>query len=109
MKPELELYVKNGCPFCAKVESFMDANDITLPMRNIDESSEAREHLIAVGGKRQVPCLFIDGKAMYESDGIIAYLQEHLLNGKANDLKHAQPSDQASEGAHCSIDGGCTF
>ena len=29
---------------------------------------------MSAGGKVQVPCLFIDGKAMYESDDIIAYL-----------------------------------
>ncbi|MBS4843870.1 MAG: glutathione S-transferase domain-containing protein, partial [Collinsella sp.] len=35
--------------------------------------------LIAVGGKRQVPCLFIDGKPLYESSDIIAWVQENLL------------------------------
>ena len=70
----LELYIKNGCPYCHKVLAFMDANGIELPLHNIDESDADRERLVEVGGKRQVPCLFIDGKAMYESDDIIAYM-----------------------------------
>lgn len=34
--------------------------------------------LLAVGGMYQIPCMFIDGKAMYESDDIIAFLKEHF-------------------------------
>jgi hypothetical protein len=30
------------------------------------------------GGMYQIPCMFIDGKAMYESDDIIRFLQEHF-------------------------------
>ena len=33
------------------------------------------DDLRAIGGKVQSPCLIIDGKAMYESDDIIAYLR----------------------------------
>lgn len=108
MSENLELYIKNSCPFCHKVLSFMEENNITLPLHNIDESDEDREHLIEVGGKRQVPCLFIDGKALYESSDIIDYLKEHVVEGEA-----AEPAEDAAlempEGAHCTIGGGCTF
>lgn len=36
------------------------------------------EDLIKRGGKDQVPCLFIDGKALYESDDIIKYFKENF-------------------------------
>ena len=75
---KLELYVMSGCPFCTKVKVFLAKNDIEIPMRNISTDPEAERELVAVGGKRQVPCLFIDGKALYESDDIIAWIQEHL-------------------------------
>jgi len=29
------------------------------------------------GGMYQIPCLFIDGKAMYESDDIVHFLKEN--------------------------------
>ena len=108
MSSNLELYVKNGCPWCHKVLSFMEANDIELPLHNIDESEADREHLVEVGGKRQVPCLFIDGKALSESSDIIAYLKEHVVEGEA---REAAPGEEpaASAGAHCTLDGHCSF
>lgn len=36
------------------------------------------EDLINRGGKDQVPCLFIDGKPLYESDDIIKYFKENF-------------------------------
>ena len=74
---DLALYVMDGCPFCAKVEDFLAEGGIEVPERNISTDAEAERTLIAVGGKRQVPCLFIDGKALYESDDIIAWLREN--------------------------------
>ena len=52
---------------------------MTIPERNISTDPDAEQALIAVGGKRQVPCLFIDGKPLYESSDIIAWVQENLL------------------------------
>jgi len=44
---------------------------------NVQESSESREELISIGGQSQIPCLVIDGKALYESDDIIEWLKEN--------------------------------
>ena len=44
----------------------------------LDRDPAARERLVRVGGKAQVPCLFIDGTPMYESDDIIAHLRRHV-------------------------------
>lgn len=52
---------------------------MTIPERNISTDTEAEQALIAIGGKRQVPCLFIDGKPLYESSDIIAWIQKNLL------------------------------
>ena len=45
--------------------------------RDISESEEAAEQLVSVGGKRQVPCLFIDGEPLYESQDIIDWIEAH--------------------------------
>lgn len=76
---ELELYVMTGCPYCMKVKRFLADNGVTIPERNTLTDAEAEQALITVGGKRQVPCLFIDGKPLYESSDIIAWVQENLL------------------------------
>ncbi|MBO4496449.1 MAG: glutathione S-transferase N-terminal domain-containing protein [Clostridiales bacterium] len=41
------------------------------------ENNEYYQVLLRVGGIDQVPCLFIDGKALYESDDIVQWLREH--------------------------------
>ena len=69
----------DGCPFCAKVEGFLAQNNVEVPERSISTDAEAERTLIAVGGKRQVPRLFIDGKPLYESDDIIARLRGNIL------------------------------
>lgn len=76
---ELELYVMTGCPYCIKVENFLASNGISIPQRNITTDRAAEQHLIAQGGKRQVPCLFIDGEALYESSDIITWAKKNLL------------------------------
>ncbi|NTU89219.1 MAG: glutaredoxin [Actinobacteria bacterium] len=73
----LTLYYSATCPFCQKVLRFCDANGITLDMRSTSDPT-AREELIRVGGKSQVPCLFIDGEPLYESNDIIGYLKDEF-------------------------------
>ena len=76
---ELVLYVMTGCPYCIKVKRFLADCSVTFPDGNISTYTEPEQTLIAVGGKRQVPCLFIEGKPLYESSDIIAWVQENLL------------------------------
>ena len=74
MAATYELYIKPTCPYCQKVLRFMEGRGIELALRDISADPEAREELVRAGGKAQVPCLFIDGAPMYESDDIIARL-----------------------------------
>lgn len=53
----------------------MEQNDISIDMRSTLEPENA-EYLVKVGGKQQVPCLMINGEALYESDDIIVYLEK---------------------------------
>lgn len=76
---ELGLFMKPTCPYCIKVMDFMSENNITIPLRDIVADESAAETLIAIGGKRQVPCLFIDGKPLYESGDIIEWLRDNAL------------------------------
>lgn len=74
---KLTLYYKPTCPYSQKVLRYMESNNIVIPLKNINESSEILEELIVTGGKKQVPCLVIDGEALYESDDIIAWLRSN--------------------------------
>ena len=75
---KLELYKKDSCPFCQRVMIYIEENgrdDIIF--HDTVRDPGAAEKLIEVGGKLQVPCLFIDGMPMYESLDIIGWLEEH--------------------------------
>ena len=82
-KQDFELYFKPDCPFCLKVLNYYKDNGIIKFISyNIEDETagyENQEKLEKVGGKIQVPCLVVDGKAMYESDDIIEYAKENLV------------------------------
>ncbi len=46
-------------------------------MRDLESDPGARDALIEIGGKGQVPCLVIDGKPLYESADIVRWFEEH--------------------------------
>ncbi len=76
-----ELYKKDTCPYCRKVMKYItDSGRDDIEMKDIVEDDENRKRLIEVGGKQQVPCLFIDGRPLYESGDIIAWLSDHPQN-----------------------------
>ena len=75
MEP-LILYYSQKCPYCQKVVHFLEKVPIKVTLKDTMTNPGAREELIAVGGKSQVPCLVIQGKALYESDEIIQWLKD---------------------------------
>lgn len=102
MATAYELYYMPTCPFCRKVRLYMDQQDIELPLRDITTDPEARATLERVGGKVQVPCLFIDGTPMYESDDIIAYLAKTFADGAAPSIS-PEEQDKLDQGSACPI------
>ncbi|MES2931289.1 MAG: glutathione S-transferase N-terminal domain-containing protein [Patescibacteria group bacterium] len=71
----LILYMRPGCPYCARVFKAAEELTISFDERNINEPGINAE-LLARGGKRQVPYL-VDterGVEMYESEDIIKHL-----------------------------------
>lgn len=75
---KLDLYMFETCPYCRRVMNYLEENGRTdVVLHDIHKSEEDREYLIEHGGKGQVPCLFIDGEALYESLDIIDWLEAH--------------------------------
>lgn len=74
----LELFKFDTCPYCRRVMEYIESSGRTdILYRDIHKSSEAEKRLIETGGKKQVPCLFIDGEPLYESLDIIDWLKDH--------------------------------
>lgn len=72
----LILFYFAACPFCQKVLSFCEEQQIYLEKKDISIDLSARDELLRLGGKKQVPALQVDGEILYESDAIIAYLSD---------------------------------
>ncbi|WP_143165883.1 glutathione S-transferase N-terminal domain-containing protein [Desulfofustis glycolicus] len=76
----MELYVRDGCPFCRKV---LDAaRELGLKegedYRVIDAApnTPGRQTVLEIGGKAMVPFLIDGDRSMYESDDIVDYLRQ---------------------------------
>jgi glutathione S-transferase len=73
----LVLFNMEGSPYCRKVRETLTELDLEHVVRNVPKGSPKRAELARRGGKVQVPYV-VDpntGRAMYESDDIIAYLE----------------------------------
>jgi len=76
---DLTLYYRPSCPFCRKVLAFIEENNISVPLKDVGSSPSDMDTLEKTGGKSQVPCLFIDGQPLFESDAIIAWLKANAV------------------------------
>ncbi|MGO4987691.1 glutaredoxin family protein [Gallicola sp. Sow4_E12] len=78
---DLRLFYKETCPYCKKVIRFIEKHELDdkIEYVNIQEDPKNEEELVEKGGQGMVPCLFIDGKPMYESSDIIDYLDENYV------------------------------
>lgn len=74
----LTLYVKTGCPYCAKAIAAVDELELDVEYKNKADEGIIDE-LVARGGKSQYPYLVDSDRdvEMYESDDIVEYLREH--------------------------------
>lgn len=74
----LELYDYEGCPYCRKVREALCELDLDCLVHPVARGSARRKELVQLGGKMQVPYLADPntGTRLYESDEIIAYLNE---------------------------------
>jgi glutaredoxin len=77
----LDLYVREGCPYCAKVRTFIESNNIEYNPIMAPGGSENRKKMVEMGGLEQVPFLHDTEKEvqMYESDDIIEYIKENYM------------------------------
>lgn len=75
---KLELYMFESCPYCRRVmNNIAESGRTDIEIHDIHKSREDHDRLLRDGGKSQVPCLFIDGRPLYESLDIIDWLNAH--------------------------------
>jgi len=57
----------------------MEKHHLAVEMKDILIEDSAYDELKKMGGKTQVPCLFIDERPVYESDDIIQWLKKNIV------------------------------
>lgn len=77
MNKKLTLYYFDSCPFCVRVLRYLEDRKITVALKNTMQDPSARDELVQIGGKSQVPCLVIDGSPLYESADIIQWFEDN--------------------------------
>lgn len=106
----ITLYVKTGCPFCAKAIAALNAHDLNFTEKNIADEG-VREELRERGGKQQVPFISDDNMTpylvdddveMYESDAIVAYIEQKY--GTADQKPHKVTIHLSNETSMCPSD-----
>ena len=83
MKIDGTLYTMKSCPFCVRVESYLETHNIQIKIIDITNNNQKRNELIKLGGKAQVPCYVKDNSPLYESIDIINHFEDYIYD-KAN-------------------------
>jgi glutaredoxin 3 len=71
----LVLYKRKGCPYCREVLRFIKKKGLDkVEIVDADSDPKHEDYLVRNAGENSVPCLFVDGKPIFDSDKIIARL-----------------------------------
>ena len=73
----LLLYYLPTCPHSRQVLDYLEDHHKTVPMVNLSNNPKGKEELVKAGGEAIVPCLVIDGRALYDADAIIKWMSEN--------------------------------
>jgi glutathione S-transferase len=73
----LLLYRLHGCPYCERVVTRLDNNDIPFTSRFVEPLKSDRDIVKRIAGTREVPVIVDSntGVTMAESANIVAYLE----------------------------------
>lgn len=74
----LILYVKTGCPYCARVKRVVEELELAVEEKNVADPG-VYDELVEKGGKKQEPYLIDTDRhvAMYEAEAIEQYLRKY--------------------------------
>jgi glutaredoxin 3 len=74
---KVTLYYSPQCPYSQKVLTYLKKSKIDIPLKNVKLDNPARDELLEQGGYLIVPCLIVDGQAIYDANDIIDWLSAH--------------------------------
>ncbi|MFY7843445.1 MAG: glutaredoxin domain-containing protein [Rhabdochlamydiaceae bacterium] len=74
---ETLLYYIPNCPYCHEVIDYLKSINKKIPMIDLNGNLPAQDDLKKVGGDVHVPCLIVEGKAIYGAQDAIKWLETH--------------------------------
>jgi glutaredoxin len=74
---EVTLYYSPNCPHSQKVLTYLKESKTSINLKNVLKDPGAKQELQEYGGYLIVPCLVIDGRAIYDAPDIIDWLSSH--------------------------------
>lgn len=79
----MDLYHLQYCPYSKRVRDFIASKGLEsiIVYHDVGKDRDAMKVLRDLTGKTQVPCLVIDGKPLLESEKIVSFLEDHVVDG----------------------------
>ncbi len=71
--PTVKMYTTAVCPYCMRAKQFLKSKGVgQIEEVRVDADPQAREHMMAVTGRRTVPQIFIGSTHVGGCDDLIA-------------------------------------
>jgi glutaredoxin len=66
--PNIIIYTKTGCPWCAEALKFLNEKKIPYEEREVRNNPKLFEELVAKSGQDKTPTLDVDGEVLADTD-----------------------------------------
>lgn len=70
--PHVVMYVTDWCPYCARAQSLLEEKGVAFETIDVESVDGAREQMVARGGGRTVPQIFVGDRAVGGCDELYA-------------------------------------
>lgn len=73
------MFVKTGCPYCARAHDYLCAREIEFEERNVSVDEEAFEQMKILSGQDKAPTLVHKGEVLsdFDVDELVPFLDKH--------------------------------
>jgi len=106
--PEVTLYQFELCPYCQKVRAGLDLNGLLYRQVEVNPMNKKELPALPAGAPRKVPVLEIDGRLLWDSTEILAYLEAHFA-GPVRFLPEAAEARTKTQEVESWVDDALTF
>ena len=75
----LEIYSKDWCPYCKKAKALLQAENLGYTEIDVTQDLEREQEMVERSGRRSVPQIFVDGRAVGGFDDLYALRRQGPL------------------------------